>query len=47
MWAEKKGAGVDDVTNAVLNVGGPVLSGTKADSVKFHDDKNLYTGVYA
>ena len=27
--------------------GGPTFSGTKADNVKFHDDKNLYTGVYA
>ena len=24
-----------------------MLKGTKADAVKFHDDKNLYTGVYA
>jgi len=26
---------------------GPVLKGTKADKVKWHDDKELYTGVYA
>ena len=26
---------------------GPVLHGTKADYVKFHDDKSTYTGVYA
>lgn len=26
---------------------GPILKGTKADAVKFHDDKSLYTGVYA
>ncbi len=26
---------------------GPVLKGTKADYVKFHDDKTTYTGVYA
>ena len=25
----------------------PQSSGTKADSVKFHDDKSQYTGVYA
>lgn len=25
----------------------PVLHGTKADFVKFHDDKSTYTGVYA
>jgi len=24
-----------------------VFTGTKTDKVKFHDDKNLYTGVYA
>jgi len=28
-------------------VGGPVFTGTKAEAVKYHDDKNLYTGVYA
>lgn len=27
--------------------GGPKLTGTKADYVKFHDDKSTYTGVYA
>lgn len=27
--------------------GGPKYSGTKAEAVKFHDDKSLYTGVYA
>lgn len=26
--------------------GGPAFHGTVADKVKFHDDKNLYTGVY-
>ncbi len=26
---------------------GPVFTGTKADAVKYHDDKSLYTGVYA
>jgi len=26
---------------------GPILVGTVADAVKFHDDKSLYTGVYA
>lgn len=31
----------------MLQAGGPVYSGTKADSVKYHDDKSLYTGVYA
>ena len=27
--------------------GGPILKATKADDVRFHDDKSLYTGVYA
>lgn len=27
--------------------GGPTFAGTKADNVKFHDDKSLYTGVHA
>ncbi len=26
--------------------GKPKFKGTKADYVKFHDDKNTYTGVY-
>lgn len=31
----------------VCSSGGPVLTGTKAQATKFHDDKSLYTGVYA
>ena len=27
--------------------GGPVYKATKVESVKYHDDKSLYTGVYA
>ncbi len=45
--AEKKGVTAADVQNAILSVGGPQFAGTKADNVKFHDDKSLYTGVYA
>jgi hypothetical protein len=30
----------------MLAQGGPVFTGTKADAVKYHDDKSLYTGVY-
>ena len=26
---------------------GPAYAGTKAEYNKFHDDKSLYTGVYA
>lgn len=45
--AEKKGVSPDDVIGAVLGAGGPQFAGTQADHVKFHDDKSLYTGVYA
>lgn len=31
----------------MCQTGGPVFTGTKADAVKYHDDKSLYTGVYA
>lgn len=31
----------------VLGQHGPVFVGTKAEAVKYHDDKSLYTGVYA
>lgn len=34
------------MTRAVA-AGGPKFKGTKADYVKFHDDKTTYTGVYA
>jgi len=30
----------------IVASGGPTSSGTKADKVKFHDDKSTYTGVY-
>lgn len=45
--AEKKGISPDDVSNTILSHGGPQFAGTQADHVKFHDDKSLYTGVYA
>jgi len=47
MFAEKKGVALDDVLDKVTSAGGPKFAGTQADHVKFHDDKNLYTGVYA
>jgi hypothetical protein len=31
----------------MLAQGGPVFKGTKAEAVKYHDDKSLYTGVHA
>lgn len=47
MFAEKKGIAPDEVVAKVLSIGGPQFAGTQADNVKFHDDKSLYTGVYA
>lgn len=45
--AVKKGVRKDDMMKQVQKSGGPTFQGTKADYVKFHDDKSLYTGVYA
>ena len=36
-----------DVEAKILSHGGATYAGTKADYVKFHDDKSTYTGVYA
>jgi len=47
LLAEKKGVEVEALKHAIMEVGGPQFAGTKADNVKFHDDKSLYTGVYA
>jgi DNA-binding phage protein len=45
--ATKKGVSAEDVSNHICSTGGPKFAGTKADFVKFHDDKSTYTGVYA
>lgn len=45
--ATKKKISFDDLEAAICAHGGPVFHGTQADKVKFHDDKSLYTGVYA
>jgi hypothetical protein len=45
--ATKKGITYDDIVSKIRSAGGPSFTGTKAEYVKFHDDKNLYTGVYA
>jgi hypothetical protein len=45
--AAKKGIDVDSLVEKLCGSAGPSSSGTKADAVKFHDDKSLYTGVYA
>lgn len=47
IFSKKKGVDFADLEKKILAAGGPVFSGTKADKVKFHDDKSLYTGVYA
>ena len=45
--AAKKGLSDSDLQKLICEAGGPKFAGTKADFVKFHDDKSLYTGVYA
>ena len=46
--AARKGVTKDDIQAKITgDGGGPSSSGTVADSVKFHDDKSQYTGVYA
>lgn len=44
--AEKKGVPVEQLMTRVASSGGPVLTGTKAEDVRFHDDKTTYTGVH-
>ncbi len=46
MIAQKKGETKEDLEQLITQHGGPAFSGTKADKVKFHDDKSLYTGVH-
>ena len=45
--AKKKGTTKETIENQIKAHGGATYSGTKADYVKFHDDKSTYTGVYA
>ena len=45
--AKKKGTSKENIVAAIQKHGSATYAGTKADYVKFHDDKNLYTGVYA
>eukprot|EP00747_Dinoflagellata_sp_TGD_P178900 gnl/TRDRNA2_/TRDRNA2_28786_c0_seq1.p1 gnl/TRDRNA2_/TRDRNA2_28786_c0~~gnl/TRDRNA2_/TRDRNA2_28786_c0_seq1.p1 ORF type:complete len:325 (+),score=52.30 gnl/TRDRNA2_/TRDRNA2_28786_c0_seq1:126-1100(+) len=44
--SDKKGIDVMQLLHVVQSSAGPVLSGTQADAVRFHDDKNTYTGVH-
>lgn len=45
-FATKKGVKTEVVIDTLVKKGGPSFSGTKADFVKFHDDKSTYTGVH-
>lgn len=45
--AKRKGVETSEIISAVQSSTGPQYRGTQADSVKWHDDKSLYTGVYA
>ena len=45
--AKKKGTTQDAVAATIQKHGAATYKGTKADYVKFHDDKSTYTGVYA
>jgi len=46
MCAQKKGASAEEVKTKVGAAQGPVLHATKADAVRFHDDKSTYTGTH-
>lgn len=45
--AGKRGESMPDLEDRILSSGGKTLTGTKAENVALHDDKTLYTGVYA
>lgn len=45
--AEKKKKSFDAVCETVIGASGPTTNATRAEYVKFHDDKSTYTGVYA
>jgi len=40
MCATKRGDTMEALETVILGAGGPVFTGTKADAVKFHDDKS-------
>ena len=44
--SRKKGISVEDLEYKIISAGGPSFNGTIPQPTKFHDDKNLYTGVY-
>ena len=46
MIAYQKGHTYENLARSIIDCGGPLNKGTKAEAVKFHDDKNLWTGAY-
>jgi len=47
VFAEKKQCTADAVYAKVAGSAGPILRGTQAEAVRFHDDTDQYTGVHA
>eukprot|EP00933_Yihiella_yeosuensis_P037757 TRINITY_DN31751_c0_g1_i1.p1 TRINITY_DN31751_c0_g1~~TRINITY_DN31751_c0_g1_i1.p1 ORF type:complete len:398 (+),score=71.08 TRINITY_DN31751_c0_g1_i1:95-1288(+) len=47
LLAERSGRKEQEVFEIVRDAGGPSLKGTKAEAVRFHDDKGTYTGTHA
>jgi len=49
IWATAEKTGVDygDLIMKIIQNGRPVLTATRADNVRFHDDKSTYTGSHA
>uniref|UniRef100_A0A0G4HN69 EF-hand domain-containing protein n=1 Tax=Chromera velia CCMP2878 TaxID=1169474 RepID=A0A0G4HN69_9ALVE len=45
--ATKKGISKEDLAAKIVATGGPKFTGTKAEAVKFYDDKSTFTGVHA
>lgn len=44
--AAKKGTTAEALAETIRQHGGISFSGTKAEKVRHHDDKSLYTGVH-
>eukprot|EP00440_Ansanella_granifera_P040677 gb/GFBE01044114.1/.p1 GENE.gb/GFBE01044114.1/~~gb/GFBE01044114.1/.p1 ORF type:complete len:363 (+),score=71.57 gb/GFBE01044114.1/:1-1089(+) len=45
--ADRRGCHQKEVFDIVADAGGPSLKGTKAEPVRFHDDKGTYTGTHS
>ncbi len=47
--AQRRGVNYDTMVAHIINSRGPRVSGnvTKAETVRFHDDPTMYTGVHA